>query len=76
MISPLCGGEPGNGNNSELSPREWGRWEAVMPRDLHELSRLEDSLSYLYIDKAIVARDVNSIVIMRGMREYLFRYLH
>ena len=24
-----------------------------MPRDLHELSRLEDSLSYLYVDKAI-----------------------
>lgn len=37
-----------------------------MPRDLHELSRLEDSLSYLYVDKAIVERDMNSIVIIRG----------
>ena len=36
-----------------------------MPRDLHELSRLEDSLSYLYIDKAVVERDENSIVILR-----------
>ena len=36
-----------------------------MPRDLHELSRLEDSLSYLYVDKAIVERDENSIVIIR-----------
>ena len=36
-----------------------------MPRDLHELSRLEDSLSYLYIDRAIVERDENSIVIIR-----------
>ena len=37
-----------------------------MPRDLHELSRLEDSLSYLYVDKAVVERDENSIVIMRS----------
>lgn len=37
-----------------------------MPRDLHELSRLEDSLSYLYVDKAVVERDENSIVIMRA----------
>ena len=36
-----------------------------MPRDLHELSRLEDSLSYLYVDRAIVERDENSIVIIR-----------
>lgn len=36
-----------------------------MPRDLHELSRLEDSLSYLYIDRAIIERDMNSIVILR-----------
>ena len=36
-----------------------------MPRDLHELSRLEDSLSYLYVDRAIVERDMNSIVILR-----------
>lgn len=37
-----------------------------MPRDLHELSRLEDSISYLYVDRAIVERDVNSIVILKG----------
>ncbi len=36
-----------------------------MPRDFHELSRLEDSLSYLYIDKAIIERDENAIVIIR-----------
>jgi len=37
-----------------------------MPRDLHELSRLDDSLSYLYVEKAIVERDENSIVILRA----------
>lgn len=37
-----------------------------MPRDFHELSRLEDSLSYLYVDKAVVERDVNSIVILQS----------
>lgn len=37
----------------------------VMSRDLHELSRLEDSLSYLYVDKAVIERDENSIVIQR-----------
>lgn len=37
-----------------------------MPRDLRELSRLEDSLTYLYIEKAIVERDENAIVILRG----------
>ena len=36
-----------------------------MPKDMHELSRLEDSLSYLYVDKAIIERDENSIVIIR-----------
>lgn len=36
-----------------------------MPRDLHELSRLEDSLSYLYVERAIVERDENSIVVIR-----------
>lgn len=37
-----------------------------MARDLHELSRLEDSLTYLYIEKAIIERDENAIVILRG----------
>lgn len=37
-----------------------------MPRDLHELSRLNDSLSYLYVDKAIIERDLNSIVLIRA----------
>ena len=36
-----------------------------MSRDLHELSRLEDSLSYLYVDRAVIERDMNSIVILR-----------
>lgn len=36
-----------------------------MARDLHELSRLEDSLSYLYVDRAIIERDMNSIVVLR-----------
>lgn len=36
-----------------------------MPRDLHELAKLRDSLSYLYVDKAIVERDDNAIVILR-----------
>ncbi len=37
-----------------------------MARDLHELSRLEDSLTYLYIEKAIVERENNAIIILRG----------
>lgn len=36
-----------------------------MARDLHELSRLEDSLTYLYIDRAVIERDENSIVVLR-----------
>lgn len=36
-----------------------------MARDLHELSRLEDSLTYLYIDRAVIERDENSIVLLR-----------
>lgn len=36
-----------------------------MPRDLHELSRLEDSLSYLYVERAVVEREINSIVILK-----------
>lgn len=36
-----------------------------MARDLHELSRLEDSLSYLYVEKAVVERDENSLIILR-----------
>ena len=36
-----------------------------MPRDLHELAKLRDSLSYLYIEKAVVERDNNAIVILR-----------
>lgn len=37
-----------------------------MPRDLNELPRLRDSLSYLYVEKAAVERDENAIVILRG----------
>lgn len=36
-----------------------------MARDLNELSRLEDSLTYLYIDKAVIERDENSIAVFR-----------
>ena len=46
-----------------------------MPRDLHELSRLEDSLSYLYVDKAVVERDLNSIVILREKERIFFARL-
>lgn len=41
-----------------------------MPRDLHELAKLRDSLSYLYVDKAIVERDDNAIVILRKGRAH------
>ena len=37
-----------------------------MSRDLHELPKLRDSLSYIYIDKAIIERDNNSIVFIRS----------
>lgn len=36
-----------------------------MRKDLHELSKLSDSLSFVYIEKAIVERDNNSLVIIR-----------
>ncbi len=36
-------------------------------RDLNELPRLRDSLSYLYIEKAILERDENAIVILRDL---------
>lgn len=37
-----------------------------MPRDLHELSKLSDSLSYLYFEKAVIERDQNAIVVIRA----------
>lgn len=37
-----------------------------MAKDLHELSNLRDSLSYLYFEKAIIERDQNAIVIIRN----------
>ncbi|MDD4079931.1 MAG: type I-E CRISPR-associated endonuclease Cas1e [Eubacteriales bacterium] len=37
-----------------------------MARDLRELSKLRDSLSYLYFEKAVIERDQNAIVVMRG----------
>lgn len=36
-----------------------------MPRDLHELPKLKDSLSYTYIEHAIIEQDNNAIVIIR-----------
>lgn len=38
-----------------------------MPKDLNELPRLRDSLSYLYIEKAVIERDENAIVVLRGV---------
>ena len=37
-----------------------------MAKDLHELSNLRDSLSYLYFEKALIERDQNAIVVIRG----------
>ena len=37
-----------------------------MPKDLHELPKLRDSLSYLYIEKAVIERDCNAIVFIRA----------
>lgn len=37
-----------------------------MPKDLNELPRLRDSLSYLYVEKAVIERDQNAIVLIRG----------
>jgi len=37
-----------------------------VPKDLHILPKLRDSLSYLYIEKAHIERDNHSIVILRG----------
>lgn len=37
-----------------------------MPKDLHELPKLRDSLSYVYIEKAIIERDNNAIVFIRS----------
>ena len=36
-----------------------------MPKDLNELPKLRDSLSYLYIEKAVIERDGNAIVLVR-----------
>jgi len=36
-----------------------------MKADLRELARLSDSLSYIYIERAIIERDTNSLVIIR-----------
>lgn len=35
-----------------------------MPQDLHELPKLRDSLSYLYVEHAIVERDQSAIVLI------------
>lgn len=36
-----------------------------MKIDMHELSKLSESLSYIYIERAVVERDNNSLVIIR-----------
>lgn len=37
-----------------------------MPQDLNELPKLRDSLSYLYVEKAVIERDNNAIVFIRA----------
>ena len=37
-----------------------------MPKDLHILPKIRDSLTYLYIDKAVIEQDDSSIVALRG----------
>ena len=36
-----------------------------MKIDLHELPKLSDSLSYIYVEKAVIERDNNSLVVIR-----------
>lgn len=36
-----------------------------MPKDLHELPKLRDSLSFLYIEHAVIEQDALSIVVLR-----------
>ena len=36
-----------------------------MPRDLHELPKLRDSISYLYFEHAIIEQDASSIVVIQ-----------
>ena len=37
-----------------------------MPKDLHELPKLRDSISYLYIEHAVIEQDDSSIIVIRG----------
>lgn len=37
-----------------------------MAHDLRELSKLRDSISYLYFEKAVIERDENAIAVLRG----------
>ncbi len=36
-----------------------------MPKDLHELPKLRDSVSYLYVEHAVIERDDSSIIVLR-----------
>ncbi len=36
-----------------------------MPKDLHELPKLRDSISYLYIEHAVIEQDDSSIIVIR-----------
>lgn len=36
-----------------------------MPRDLHELPKLRDSISYLYFEHAIIVQEDSSIVVIQ-----------
>ena len=37
-----------------------------MPKDLHSLPKLRDSLTYIYIEKAVIEQDAMSIVSIQG----------
>lgn len=39
-----------------------------MPKDLHSLPKLRDSLTYIYIEKAVIEQDATSIVSVQGTR--------
>ncbi len=37
----------------------------MSPQNLHELPRMRDSLSYHYIEKAVIDRDQNAIEVLK-----------
>ena len=37
-----------------------------MPKDLHELPKLRDSISWLYFEHAVIEQEDSSIVVLQG----------